>query len=80
LIPWRHFALSKARQFFDGREYLEMGSCGITIGRERVSREVRELVFQMVPENSKWVAPCIRGELLKLDLVVTIFSIRVTNT
>ena len=57
-----------------------MGSCGITIGRERVSREVRELVFQMVPENSKWVAPCIRGELLKLDLVVTIFSIRVTNT
>ena len=57
-----------------------MGSCCITIGRERVSREVRELVFQMVSENSKWVAPCIRSELLKLDLVVTIFSIRVTNT
>jgi len=35
-------------------------------GRERVSKEVRALIFRMVGENPTWGAPRIHGELLKL--------------
>ena len=33
-------------------------------GRRRVSKKVRDLIFQMVAENSTWGAPRIHGELL----------------
>jgi putative transposase len=35
-------------------------------GRNRVSKEVRTLIFRMVAENPTWGAPRIHGELLKL--------------
>src|ERR1700687_3729550 len=35
-------------------------------GRRRVSKEVREMIFQMVAENPTWGAPRIHGELLML--------------
>jgi putative transposase len=35
-------------------------------GRKCVSRELRELIFRMVAENSTWVAPRIHGELKML--------------
>ena len=35
-------------------------------GRKKTSKELRELIFQMVKENSTWGAPRIHGELLKL--------------
>jgi putative transposase len=36
------------------------------LGRKRVSKELRELIFRMVAENPTWGAPRIHGELLKL--------------
>jgi hypothetical protein len=36
------------------------------VGRKKVSREVRDLIFRMVAENSTWGAPRIHGELLML--------------
>ena len=41
------------------------------LGRKPVSREVRELIFQMVAENPTWGAPRIHGELLKLGFDVS---------
>ena len=38
----------------------------IGCGRRRISRELRELIFQMVAENPTWGAPRIHGELRKL--------------
>jgi putative transposase len=38
----------------------------ISCGRRRISRELRELIFQMVAENPTWGAPRMHGELLKL--------------
>jgi len=40
--------------------------CSIRCGRKRISRELRELIFQMVAENPRWGAPRVHGELLKL--------------
>jgi putative transposase len=40
-------------------------------GRRRISRELRELIFQMVAENPTWGAPRIHGELLKLGFDVS---------
>lgn len=40
-------------------------------GRRRISRELRELIFQMVAENPTWGAPRIHGELLKLGVDVS---------
>ncbi len=36
------------------------------IGRKRISKEVRELIFRMVAENPTWRAPRIHGELSML--------------
>ena len=36
------------------------------VGRKTLSKEVRDLIFQMVAENSSWGAPRIHGELLML--------------
>src|SRR5215470_2573323 len=37
-----------------------------TVGRKRVSKELRDLIFRMVAENPMWGAPRIHGELLML--------------
>src|SRR6202022_765958 len=36
------------------------------VGRRRLTKEVRDLIFQMVAENPTWGAPRIHGELLML--------------
>jgi putative transposase len=44
---------------------------GKASGRKRISKYVRELIFQMVAENPTWGAPHIHGELLKLGFNVS---------
>jgi len=44
---------------------------GKPVGRRRISKEVRELIFRMVAENSTWGAPRIHGELLMLGFDVS---------
>ena len=34
------------------------------VGRKRLSKEIRNLIFRMVAENPTWSAPRIHGELL----------------
>ena len=46
------------------------------IGRPRLSAEVRELVATMARDNPRWGSERIRGELLKLGLVVSKRSIQ----
>ena len=41
------------------------------VGRRRISKEVRDLVFRMVAENPTWGAPRIHGELLMLGFDVS---------
>ena len=41
------------------------------LGRKRITKQVRDLIFQMVAENHTWGAPHIHGELLKLGLDVS---------
>ena len=41
------------------------------VGRRRVSKEVREVIFRMVAENPTWGAPRIHGELLMLGFDVS---------
>lgn len=41
------------------------------VGRKRVSKEVRDLIFRMVVENPTWGAPRIHGELLMLGFDVS---------
>src|ERR1022692_3790972 len=41
------------------------------VGRKRVSKEVRDLIFRMVAENATWGAPRIHGELLMLGFDVS---------
>src|SRR5205807_2624969 len=45
------------------------------LGRKRISKEVRELIFRMVVENPRWGAPRIHGELLMLGFDVSERSI-----
>jgi putative transposase len=40
-------------------------------GRRQTSKEVRDLIFQMVAENPSWGAPRIHGELLMLGCEVS---------
>jgi hypothetical protein len=40
-------------------------------GRRRISKEIRDLIFQMVAENPTWGAPRIHGELLMLGFDVS---------
>jgi hypothetical protein len=40
------------------------------VGRNPLSKEVRDLIFQMVAENSSWGAPRIHGEILMLGFDV----------
>src|SRR5437016_8860290 len=40
-------------------------------GRERISKEIRDLIFRMVTENPSWGAPRIHGELLMLGFDVS---------
>ena len=41
------------------------------MGRRRTSKEVRDLIFRMVAENSTWGAPRIHGELLMLGFDIS---------
>src|SRR2546425_12877216 len=40
-------------------------------GGRRISKEIRELIFQMVAQNPTWGAPRIHGELLMLGFEVS---------
>jgi Integrase core domain len=46
------------------------------LGRPRLSPEIRELIATMASENPLWATERIRGELLKLGIVVSSRSIR----
>src|SRR5882762_3108554 len=41
------------------------------VGRKRISKEAKDLIFQMVAENSSWGPPRIHGELLMLGFDVS---------
>jgi len=41
------------------------------VGRRQTSKEIQELIFRMVVENSTWGVPRIHGELLMLGLDVS---------
>ncbi len=43
----------------------------IVFGRKRISKELRELIFQMVADNPTWGAPRIHGELQMLGFDVS---------
>src|ERR1039457_6712251 len=45
------------------------------VGRKRLSKEVRDLIFRMVAENPTWGAPRVHGELLMLGFDVSERSI-----
>src|SRR5258708_2375150 len=48
-----------------------LSKMGRSAGRERISKEIRELIFRMVAENPTWGAPRIHGEFLMLGFDVS---------
>src|SRR5689334_15065881 len=44
---------------------------GRVLGRKQISKQLRDLIFQMVAQNPTWGAPHIHGELLKLGFDVS---------
>src|SRR4029077_12022893 len=42
-----------------------------TPGRKKISKEIRDLIFKMVAENSHWGAPRVHGELLMVGFDVS---------
>jgi putative transposase len=44
---------------------------GKRVGRKPVTKEIRELIFKMVAENSTWRAPRIHGELVMLGYEIS---------
>jgi hypothetical protein len=48
-----------------------MSRAGRVLGRKRISKEVRDLIFRMVAENPTWGAPRIHGELLMLGFNIS---------
>jgi len=40
-------------------------------GRKKITRELRDLIFQMIAENPTWGAPRIHGELLRLGFDIS---------
>jgi putative transposase len=47
-----------------------LGKVRKPVGGKRISKQIRDLIFQMVVENSTWGAPRIHGELLMLGFDV----------
>jgi putative transposase len=43
----------------------------VALGRKRIDKETRDLIFRMVAENPTWGAPRIHGELLKLGFDIS---------
>jgi hypothetical protein len=43
----------------------------VSLGRKRISKDLRELIFRMVAENPTWGAPRIHGELQMLGFDVS---------
>ena len=50
--------------------------CGTHLGRPRLSLEIRELIATIASQNPLWGTERIRGELLKLGIIVSARSIR----
>jgi transposase InsO family protein len=55
--------------------YWRWQSCA-PFGRPRLSAEVRELIARMAAENPRWGSERIRGELLKLGIVISKASVQ----
>ena len=48
-----------------------ISGCRVRVGRRSTSKEIRELIFQMVAENPTWGAPRIHGELKMLGFKIS---------
>jgi len=77
---WRHLALVRPETVVDWRQpcrRLFWGGCARgRPGRPRLAAETRALIARMARENPAWGAERIRGELLKLGIVVSKRSVQ----